>query len=169
MQITKTAWLDDCREACKRIKSVSQKTAWNEKPSKSNWLVSESLLFDINGVAIPHIYIKGEYAPRKFGDVVTYALMYRKEKIQHRIFMLEVYPEHVRSHRDQLAGIEIFGPHIHLGDERLDQITRACKTKIETILSNGWIERFTRHTSILQAPQSLITAPPMTSQSELFG
>lgn len=168
MQPIKSSWIDDCRAVCKRIKTVSQKTIWNEKPSKSNWLVSESLLLDANGTAIPSIYIKGEYSPRKFGDVITYSLMYRKEKAQHRIFMLEVYPKHVRSHRDQKAGIEIFGPHIHLGDERLEQITRACQTKIETILSDEWVERFIRHTKIKHDVHSLITAPPIASQNDMF-
>lgn len=169
MQPTKTSWLDECREACKRIKTVSQKTIWNEKPSKSNWLISESLLLDRNGEAISHIYIKGEHSPKKYGDVVTYALMYRKERVQHRVFMLEVYPEHVRSHRDLKAGIDLFGPHIHLGDERLEQITRICKTKIESILSNEWIDRFARHTMISATSKRLITVPPMISQGDIFG
>lgn len=168
MRTTKKEWIEDCRAACKRIKTVSSNAVWNEKPSKSNWLLSEFLLLDTDGVAIPNIYIKGVYAPRKFGDYVSYALMYRKERIQHRVFMLEVYPSHIRSHRDNKSKEEIFGPHIHLGDERLEQITRACITKIDSILSEEWIGRFTRHAKVMHTPTKAITPPPITSQSEMF-
>lgn len=104
-------WLEDCRRWCGQIKYVGESLDWAEKPSHSGWLEASCLLLDERRVTIPHLYFKGEYQTGRMGDRVTYSLMYKEGKEKRRVFMLEAWPPHVRSHRFK-DGTLIFGSHI---------------------------------------------------------
>ncbi|MGX5220275.1 hypothetical protein ACVTMO_16785 [Pseudomonas segetis] len=150
----KDTWLDECRAWCSQIKYVGEGLEWSEKPSHSGWLEATSVLLDERRVTIPHLYFKGEYQAGRMGDRVTYALMYKDGIEKRRVFMLEVWPAHVRSHKFK-DGTPLFGPHIHLGDYRLEEITRQVRSSISVITEQRWVERFARHARIKSGKSSL--------------
>ncbi|WP_416424692.1 hypothetical protein RAM80_02695 [Pseudomonas sp. App30] len=150
-------WLDECRVWCRHIKYLSDTVDWAEKPSHSGWLEATSLLLDENRVSIPHLYFKGEYQQGRMGERITYGLMYRQGKDKRRVFMLEVYPQHERSHREN--GVVWFGPHCHLGDERLQQVTRSILCSLEGATLHRWVDRFRRHARILDHGSRSLTPP----------
>lgn len=116
--------LDECRVLCKRVKYVASVAEWAERPNHSGALRATSDLLDENRVAISGLYFHGEYQSRRWGTYCSFALMINRGGTIRRVFMVEVYPTHVRSH---LApdGSAIFGPHIAIGDEReISQISR---------------------------------------------
>lgn len=158
--MSKDEWLDECRALCKRIKYVSQDMAWSERPNHSGWLEATSTLADENRTTIPRLFFRGEYKPGKMGERVSYGLLYREQREVRRVFMLEVYPKHERSHME--PGRIIFGPHLHLGDERLNQITREVRSSLDGAMLRGWIERFRRHARILDNDHRALT-PPFTN------
>ncbi|MCV4287909.1 hypothetical protein OH708_08330 [Pseudomonas capsici] len=160
----KEAWLDDCRGWCKKIQFLAEELEWAEKPSHSGWTEATSLLFDERRVTIPHLYFKGEYVVGRMGERVTYALMYKEGKEKRRVFMLEVWPSHERSHKFK-DGKVLFGPHIHLGDYRLEEVTRAVRSKISGATEQAWVQRFVRHARIRNGRGSL--AAPFGN--DLFG
>lgn len=160
----KQTWLNDCRKWCQKAKYLSEEIEWSERPNHSGWLEATSMLLDENRVTIPRLFFKGEYQPGRMGERVSYGLMYREAKEQRRVFMLEVWPAHVRSHREN--GVSMFGPHIHLGDERLDQITRVTLSGLGSATVHGWVERFRRHARILDNGSRQLAAP---FTDDLFG
>ncbi len=117
------SWILQCATWCKQVKFLNEELVWVEKPSRSDYLLATSTLLDERKQVIPYLSFKGEYRPGKYGDQMSYGLMYRHGRESRRVFMLEVYPTHIRSHVEP-DGTEMFGPHIHLGDERLEQVTR---------------------------------------------
>lgn len=153
----KSTWLNDCRTWCKQIKYLSGEFDWQERPNHSGWLEATSLLLDEDRVSIPHLFMKAEYQPAKFGDRVSYGLMLIQQKEQRRVFMLEVYPAHVRSHREK--GVVMFGPHMHLGDERLKQLTRQVKSNLGEATLKAWVERFRRHARVRDDQDKRIVPP----------
>ncbi|QOI03387.1 hypothetical protein D5S10_05525 [Pseudomonas savastanoi] len=160
----KESWLDDCRSWCKQIKFLAESLEWIEKPSHSGWTEATSLLLDERRVTIPHLYFKGEYQAGRMGERVTYGLMYKEGKEKRRVFMLEVWPPHERSHRFK-DGTPLFGPHIHLGDYRLEETTRHVRSSITGATERAWVDRFVRHARINSGRGSL-TAP---FGNDLFG
>ena len=98
------------------------------------------------------------------GDRVTYGLMHKDGKERRRVFMLEIWPEHQRSHRFK-DGTPLFGPHIHLGDYRLEEITRHVRSSITGAAERGWVDRFVRHARIKSGRGSI--EPPFGL--DLFG
>lgn len=157
-------WLKECRNWCQQIKYLSEDIEWSERPNHSGWLEATSMLLDENRVTLPRLFFKGEYQPGRMGERVSYGLMYREHKEQRRVFMLEVWPAHVRSHREN--GVAMFGPHIHLGDERLAQITREVYSKLGSVTMHGWVERFRRHAKIMDNEGRRLGAP---FTADLFG
>jgi hypothetical protein len=153
----KNNWMIDCRSRCKRIKYISDHIIWAERPNHSGWLGATSVLLDERRVAIPELFFKGEFRPGRLGDSLSYALMYRHQSEVRRVFMLEVYPDHVRSHKE--GDLVIFGPHIHLGDYRLEERTRSVIAKINEAISPEWVERFRRHARILNNGGKLLEPP----------
>jgi len=121
---------------------------WNDKGNHAGWLIATSQLLDYNYASIPGLYFQGIFAPRKLtGDVYTFGLMASQGRDKRRLFMLEVWPSHVVSHRDQNGSLE--GSHIHLGDERLgDHVVRKVRGTLDEVVLTRWIERFRRHTRI---------------------
>ncbi|WP_040263731.1 hypothetical protein [Pseudomonas massiliensis] len=160
----KETWLDDCRKWCRQIKFIAEDIEWAEKPSHSGWKEATSLLLDERRVTIPHLYFKGEFQAGRMGDRVTYGLMHKEGKERHRVFMLEIWPSHQRSHRYK-DGTPLFGPHIHLGDYRLDEITREVRSSITGPAEQGWVDRFVRHARIQSERMSIV--PPFGH--DLFG
>ena len=160
----KETWLDDCRAWCSKIKYVGEVLDWSEKPSHSGWLEATSLLLDERRVSIPQLYFKGEYQTGRMGDRVTYSLMYKEGKEKRRVFMLEVWPRHVRSHKFK-DGTVLFGPHLHLGDYRLEEITKKIRASISSTTERRWVERFARHARIRSGRGEL--SPPFVG--DLFG
>lgn len=157
-------WVKDCRDRCRRIKHVGEDLEWVEKPNHSSWMVANASLQDESRISIPKLYFKAEYMPGSKGDRITYALMYMNGTMRCRVFMLEVYPEHIASHREN--GRIIFGPHIHLGHPGLGQITRQVISNIEGTLSHKWIEKFRRHARIYDAASHKLCGP---FTDDLFG
>lgn len=153
------AWLDDCRAWCRQVKYISEELTWSERPNHSGWLEATSMLLDEKRVTIPRLMFRGEYKPGKMGERVSYGLMYREQREMRRVFMIEVYPSHERSHME--PGLTIFGPHLHLGDERLRQITREVRAQLDSALLRRWIERFRRHARILDNEHRKLV-PPFT-------
>lgn len=145
--MSKETWLEDCRTWCKQIKYLAEEIEWSEKPSHSGWKEATSLLLDDRRVTIPHLYFKGEFQAGRMGDRVTYGLMHKDGKERRRVFMLEIWPEHQRSHRFK-DGTPLFGPHIHLGDYRLEEVTRHVRSSITGAAERGWVDRFVRHARI---------------------
>lgn len=159
-------WLDQCRAWCRQVKYLNDPLAWEKKPSRSDFLIATSALLDVNKVVIPHLTFKGEYYAGRHGEQVSYGLMYRHGRELHRVFMLDIYPSHVRSHREP-DGTNMFGPHIHLGDERLMQLTREVITQIGAATAQKWVERFRRHARIQNHKRAALLAP--FGDHDIFG
>lgn len=162
--MNKATWLDECRDWCKKIKYLSEELEWGERPNHSGWLEATSALLDESRVTLPRLLFKGEYRAGRMGDRISYGLMYREQREMRRVFMLEIYPKHERSHSEN--GVVFFGPHIHLGDPRLDQITRIVHANLDGPTVNRWIERFRRHARILDNDHRQLCAP---FTDDLFG
>ncbi|MBA1213402.1 hypothetical protein [Pseudomonas oryzihabitans] len=160
----KATWLRECREWCKKVKYLSEELEWSERPNHSTWLEATSAVLDENRITLPRLLFKGEYRPGRMGESLSYALMYRDQREMRRVFMLEVYPSHVRSHKE--PGVELFGPHIHLGDPRLAQVTRSAISSLDRATAQRWVERFRRHAKI-RDNGSKILSPPF--ENDLFG
>lgn len=140
-------WLDECRDKCRQVKFLSEQMDWNDKANHLGSLKATSQLLDHNHASIPGLYFKGVYSPKPLtGDVYSFALMALQGREHHRVFMLEVYPAHVVSHRGKSEWL--MGPHLHLGDERLEQVTRAVHGNISHISISRWIVRFQRHAQV---------------------
>lgn len=152
------SWVLQCAAWCKQVKYLNDELIWTEKPSRSDYLLATSALLDANKQAIQQLTFKGEYRPGKHGDQMSYGLMYHHGREMRRVFMLEVYPAHVRSHMGP-DGTELFGPHIHLGDERLAQTTRAVLAQIGSATAQAWVERFRRHARIKNHSDAKLLAP----------
>jgi hypothetical protein len=163
-QMRKDTWLEDCRSWCRQIKHLAEELEWDEKPNRSGWLEATSLLQDERRVTIPHLYFKGEFVPGRMGERISYGLMYKEGKEKRRVFMLEVWPAHERSHRFK-DGTPLFGPHVHLGDYRLEEVTRHVRCSISGAIERAWVERFARHARIRNGRGSL--TPPFSGG--LFG
>lgn len=153
----KLTWLNDCRNLCRKIKYLSEELNWSERPNHSGWLEATSPLLDENRVTIPNLLFRGEYKPGRFGERVSYSLMHIQQREQRRVFMLEIYPKHERSHME--PGKIIFGPHIHLGDDRLTKITKKVHSKLDNALLRRWLERFRRHARILDNEHRKLLPP----------
>ena len=72
--------------------------------------------------------------------------------------MVEVYPNHVRSHVEP-DGTPFFGPHLHLGDERLDQISKVIIDRVGNTFSQRWVERFRRHATTSDNGENRLLGP----------
>lgn len=162
--MNKDTWIESCRGWCRQIKYLSEEIEWSERPNHSGWLSATSTLLDDNRVTIPRLFFKGEYQPGRMGERVSYGLMYREQKELRRVFMLEVCPSHIRSHKE--PGLELFGPHLHLGDYRLAQITREVHARLDGAALHRWVERFRRHARIMDNGGRALL-PPFAN--DLFG
>lgn len=152
------SWVLQCAAWCKQVKYLNDELVWTEKPSRSDYLLATSALLDAKKEAIPQLTFKGEYRPGKHGDQMSYGLMYHHGRDTRRVFMLEVYPSHVRSHVEP-DKTEMFGPHIHLGDPRLGQVTREVLAQIGAATAQAWVKRFRRHAKIQDHLGAKLTAP----------
>lgn len=151
-------WLEECRDKCRRVKFISEQLVWDEKVNHLGSLKATSQLLDQNHASIPGLYFKGFYSPKPLsGDVYSFSLMALQGREHHRVFMLEVYPSHVISHRSKTEWI--MGPHVHLGDERLEQITRVVRGNISSVSVTGWIKRFRRHAHVRDNGELRLTHP----------
>ncbi|PHN32694.1 hypothetical protein [Pseudomonas sp. ICMP 561] len=157
-------WLAACRDWCRRAKYLSDEIEWQAKPTHSGWLQATSMLLDERRVSIPHLYFKGEYQPGHIGERMSYGLMFRNGKEKRRVFMLEIFPTHERSHKEH--GKVFFGPHIHLGDERLCQVTRTVISQLRSATMSRWVERFRRHARVLDNKDRTLSPP---FKDDLFG
>ncbi|EHN65102.1 hypothetical protein [Comamonas testosteroni] len=152
------SWIAQCQIWCKDIKGLGEEVVWVEKPSRSNYLLATSKLLNAQGVAIPNLEFKGEYRIGRHGNIISYALMYRHGKELRRVFMVEVYPQHVRSHIEP-NGTPFFGPHMHLGDERLGQVSKMVIDRVGNTFHQWWLEKLRRHTRILDTAHGLLEGP----------
>lgn len=151
-------WLDDCREKCRRVKFVAEEMVWDEKANHVGSLIARSQLLDSNHATIPGLYFKGVYTSKPLsGDIYSFGLMALSGRIHHRVFMLEVYPAHMVSHTGKSETIK--GPHIHLGDGRLEQRTRAVFGASSARSITRWIKRFQRHARVHDNDPLRVTHP----------
>lgn len=158
-------WVTSCAGWCREIKHLNEELLWAEKPSRGTYLQATSTILDHQMVTIPHLQFKGEFSPGRHGNRISYGLMYRHGGEWRRVFMIEVYPQHQRSHVEK-DGTPIFGPHLHLGDERLEQVTKAVLDRVGNVTAQRWAERFRRHVRILDAGNNRLVGP---MDGSLFG
>ncbi|WP_311949301.1 hypothetical protein [Halomonas piscis] len=143
------SWVNECRNKCKLIKHIGQDFIWQEKPNRANYLVASSNLLDNDHQVIPDLYLMGEYRPLKKGrgEIFTIALQFFiKPGELRRVFMLESYPSYIPSHRDKDG--QIYGPHVHLGDHRLEQVVKSLHAKEDGLPFSHWAQRFARHAKV---------------------
>lgn len=144
------SWINDCRNQCKKIKYIGSDFHWTEKPNRSSYLVATSDLLDHNLETIKGLYLTGEYRLLKKGRgyVASIALQYYWQPNElRRVFMIESYPDFMRSHRDEVVG-QIYGPHLHLGDPRLEQIVKDLHSSDSDAPFSYWIKKFVRHAKV---------------------
>lgn len=151
--------LEECREKCRAVKFVAESVDWDEKANHVGSLIATSQLLDKNHTTIPGLYFKGIFTSKPVGgDVYSFALMDTFGRERRRVFMLEVYPPHVVSHRDKTSHVK--GPHLHLGDGATDgAIVRGVRGPLAGISVASWIERFRRHTRIHDNDPHRLTHP----------
>jgi hypothetical protein len=161
------SWIDSCREKCKTIKYLGSEMVWEERPQRSGALRVQIPLLNKNRVTIPGLMLQGDfYVKKKTGhEVVTYGLLARYGPEWRRVFFYCIWPDHVRSHRDDENGV-MFGPHLHLGDGRIEQTVRKLVTGIASPLDPKWLMRYQRHTNLRANGNHELTAP---IKDDLFG
>lgn len=162
-------WIDECRKKCKKVKYIEEDFIWQEKPSRSEYLVATSKLLDENHDPIPDLFLTGEYRPLRKGrgEIYTIALkFFISAGEQRRVFMIESYPSYMTSHRDKNG--EIFGPHLHLGDDRIEQIVKQIFAREDGLPFSHWAKRFVRHARV-HAPNSHDIDIPGPFENDIFG
>ena len=83
-------------------------------------------------------------------------LLFTKETQTRRVFAVEAYPSHMRSHSDENG--EIFGSHIHLGDPRDEQLIKMVLKGVDELSLERWIYRFRSHATVRDDdPKQLIS------------
>lgn len=150
-------WIDQCRGWCRDVKGVAEPLVWHEKPFRSKYLLASSKLINDSG-EIPHLEFKGEYRAGRHGNIVSYALVYWHGGEMRRVFMVEIYPNHVRSHVEK-DGREFYGPHMHLGDERLSQVSKIVIDRIGNTFHQRWLEKLRRHARISDTAYGSLVGP----------
>ena len=155
------SWVEECTAKCKQIKYISNNFAWEEKPNRSSYLVASSSLIDRFGSVIKGLYLAGEYRPLRKGrgEIYTIALQYYWQPGElRRVFMIETYPSYMVSHRDRSNG-QIYGPHLHLGDDRLDQVVKELHAPSDGLPFSYWAKRFVRHARVYSQGDKGIPGP----------
>lgn len=160
-------WLDESRALCRRAKYIGEEVAWVSRENHAGALYATAVLLDENRIVIPGLQFHGEVQNRRYGPYQKYSLMFSKGGRRLRVFALEVMPATKRSHIED--GLEIFGPHIQLGDEREDGLSHVAKqvlSQLDERSVNGWILRFQRHARVYDGDNFPMTAP---FANDLFG
>lgn len=160
-------WLNECRALCARIKFIGEEVEWQPRINHAGSIAATAAVLDAGRAVIPGLQFHGEVQHRRYGPYQKYSLFASRGGKRLRVFMLEVMPEYVRSHVEQ--GLEIYGPHIQLGDERLEGIShrpRAVIARLDPHSVNGWIRRFQRHARVYDGDEFQLT-PPFSD--DLFG
>jgi len=142
-------WMQQCREICGRAKYVGEEIVWDARDDHAGALAARSAVLDRSRIVIPGLEFLGEVQYRSYGPYQKYSLMQLNGGRRLRVFALEVMPSHRRSHVE--PGLEIYGSHIQLGDERefgLSHRTRGVKSSLDVSSVRGWIERFQRHARV---------------------
>lgn len=160
-------WLSQCRAVCQAAKYVGEEVNWAPRPNHAGAVAAHAAILDRYHVALPGLSFLGEIQQRAWGPYQKYSLMYRSGGVALRVFMLEVYPPHKRSHMSETG--DVFGPHMHLGDERgtgSTQMVRPVKCRLDTASLVGWIGRFKRHSQVSNDGTNVLERP---FPDDLFG
>jgi len=153
-------WIGQCRHWCQQAKFLADEIEWQHRDNRVRCHRGSSALLDESRVSIPGLMFEGEAEQRNFGLYQKYALMHRHGGSVHRVLMLEVYPSFKRSHVHDSR--EIYGPHIHLGDDRKglqSHVVRQVLSNLDAASFAGWIERFRRHAHIRDLPGRALAQP----------
>lgn len=162
-----TGWIAECRALCRRAKFIGEDVKWDSRDNHIGALYASSAVLDDDRAAIPGLVFLGEVQNRRYGPYQKYGLMLLRGGRRLRVFMLEVMPSHKRSHMEE--GLEIFGPHVQLGDERvggMSHLARPVTCNLDVRSVNGWIVRFQRHARVYDGDDYPLT-PPFAD--DLFG
>lgn len=160
-------WLEKCRLICLRAKYVGEEIEWRERQNHAGALFASAVLLDEDRAVIPGLQFHGEVQNRRYGPYQKYSLMMSAGGRRLRVFMLEVMPKTKRSHVEE--GLEIFGPHIQIGDEReegLSHVARRVACRLDERSVNGWVHRFQRHAHVYDGDHYPLAAP---FSNDLFG
>ncbi|MCW0457279.1 hypothetical protein [Xanthomonas sacchari] len=160
-------WLDECRELCRRAKYVGEEVIWRTRDNHAGALYASAVMLDLDRVVISGLQFQGEVQNRRYGPYQKYSLMISKGGRRLRVFALEVMPVTKRSHIED--GLEIFGPHVQLGDERedgLSHVARRVACNLDERSVNGWIRRFQRYARVYDGDDFPLI-PPFAN--DLFG
>lgn len=153
-------WIDECRELCKQVKYLGEPTGWFKRPEHVGSLRATCSVLDESRTTIAGLSLQCEYRLTKLQrEEMSYGLLFRKGSNLYRVFFLDIHPKWMRSHRDKKLLKDYFGPHIHLGDGRIDQLVRQVECGITDALDPQWIERFRRHARVLNDSDNIITGP----------
>lgn len=159
--------LDRCRMLCREAKYIGNELQWGQRDNRDGDIRATSPLLDNQRATIPGLFFQGDYEYKKFGPRFAFAIMLRDQREVRRVFMVEVYPNHIASHTSP-NGEKVFGPHAHLGDERWGEdewIVKQFRRVANVENVEWWIKRFKRHASILD-DRFTLTAP---FADDLFG
>lgn len=160
-------WLDECRSICLRAKYIGEEINWTARDNHAGALFATAVLLDRNRTVIQGLQFHGEVQNRRYGPYQKYSLMITRGGRRLRVFALEVMPTHKRSHTED--GLEIYGPHIQVGDEReegLSHIARPVECNLDERSVNAWIRRFQRHARVYDG-DNFPFSPPFAN--DLFG
>lgn len=103
-----------------RLKNVDRELTWIEKPTNSKFLVCSAQVLDknletIEGCVFEGLYRKQSvYSPERF----AFTIFLIRASVKYRVFQLEVDDWDKITHRDRNTGIEIKGPHFHIGEPK---------------------------------------------------
>lgn len=161
------AWLDECRDLCARMKYVGEEVEWRPRSNHAGSIAAQAVILDERRAVIPGLQFHGEVQHRRYGPYQKYGLLAARGGKRLRVFMLEVMPEYVRSHVE--PGLEIYGPHIQIGEARVDDKSHKARpviTQLDPHSVNGWIRRFRRHARVYDGDEFPLT-PPFSD--DLFG
>lgn len=160
-------WLTECRRTCRQTKYVGEELLWAPRSNHHGSVAATAVILDGNHVVLPGLLFLGEVQNRRFGPYQKYSLMQLRAGRRLRVFMLEVMPRHKRSHVD--GSLELYGPHIQLGDEREEGDTHRVRrviSRLDVRSVNGWIRRFQRHARVYDGGNYPLTPP---FHGDLFG
>ena len=153
-------WMQKCREICKHAKYVGEEIVWTAREDHAGALAARSAVLDGSRIVMPGLEFLGEVQYRTYGPYQKYSLMQLSGGRRLRVFVLEVMPSHRRSHVE--PGLELYGSHIQLGDERefgISHLAKGVTSGLDVSSVKGWIERFQRHARVYDSDTYPLTPP----------
>lgn len=164
-------YLRDCMTFCNTAKYVAEHWDWEDKPSRSGYLVATSPLMDSDWSTIVGVRLYGQYhVGEDTGFEYLHLGINLAGGLRARICGLDVHPAHERGHFDKVNR-NVYGPHFHWGDCKKLDVSQHRIVNLHPDFDVGnlerWIKIFKEKARVIANNNYDVTVPPM--ERDLFG